>query len=171
MIQVCIMSGHDGQLGSESKVYLTLMGGCELIRPTFARQILANRQQERAGRSKRPRQTFVTLLGGTEIKAPTLAEEFIELQELLSSGQFSMEDWDRNAAEAGRSDVSVASFTLMAGFDECELPSENEEIDRLALHRHLGTISEAASQTLQYGIGQRGAERRATLRRALLAVT
>ena len=106
-------------------------------------------------------------MGATEINAPTLAEEFIDLQELLRSGELRMDDWERHAADAGRSDVSISSFTLMAGFSECELPSENEEVDSLALHRHLGNIPESAGAVLQHGIGQRGAERRATLRRAV----
>ncbi len=168
MIQVCIMSGHEGRLGSEGKVYLTLMGGCELTRPTLARQIAASRRRSEG--LSRPRQTFITLLGVTEIKVPTLAEEYIELQELIGSGSVTLADWDRCVADADRSDVTIASFTLMAGFGECELPSENDEIDALALQQHLGTISETASQVLQYGIGQRGAERRAILRRAISTV-
>ena len=165
MIQVCIMSGHEGRLGSEGKIYLTLMGACELRRPTFARQIVNRRQQ--ANGAPVSRQTFVTLMGATEILAPTLAEEFLELSELLGTGAMTMADWDRAVLETGRSDANFATFTLMGAFDECALPEEPDEIDALALHQHLGHISESACEVLRYGIGQRDAERRATLRRAL----
>lgn len=167
MIHFCIMSGHEGSLGSDNKVYLTLMGACELVRPTLARQIVARRQREQQGKSRLPRQMFLTLMGVTGITAPTLAEEFIDLQELLKGGELRMEDWERAMGDIGRSDVLASSFTLMGAFSECELPSENAEVDSLALHRHLGNISDGAGHVLQHGIGQRGAERRATLRRAL----
>jgi hypothetical protein len=171
MIQICIMSGHDGQLGSEKKVYFTLMGACDLLRPTFARQIVARRRDQGDGAGKPARQVFITLMGATEIKAPTLVEEYTDLRELLQSGALTLADWDRYAAEVDRSDVSVASFSLMAGFSECELPSENEEVDGLAMQRHLGNIPPSAGEILQHGIGLRGAERRATLRRALSVAT
>ena len=60
-------------------------------------------------------------------------------------------------------------LTLFGGLDEGGLPSEEQEIDSLAVQRHLGNIPESASQVLQYGIGQGGSERTATLRRAILA--
>ena len=167
MIQVCIWSGHEGQLGSENKLYLTLMGGCELVCPTMARQILARRKQERNGSPAKPRQVFVTIMGGTEIKVPTLAQEYVDFRDLLHSSSVTMEEWDRYVTEVGRADVSVASFTLMGGFSDGQLPSENEEIDSLAVQLHLGSISEDAGRILQYGIGQHGAERRATVRRAV----
>ncbi|MBI4719088.1 MAG: hypothetical protein HY763_14885 [Planctomycetes bacterium] len=168
MIQVCIMSGHEGRMQLEKKLYFTLMGGMELIRPTLARQILAQRQYERQGESRPRRQFFLTVMGGVEIKYPTLAEEFIDLREMIQSGALSMGDWERAMADLGRTEVAVASFTLMGGFEECSLPTESEEIDSLAIQRHLGNIPERASQVLQLGIGQRDAERRSTLRRALV---
>lgn len=167
MIQFCIMGGQEAVLQPESKIYITFMGGCELRRETLARRILSQRQRQRDGRPV-PRQFFLTIMGGTDIQSPTLAEEFIDLQQLLRSGQLSMEDWDRAMAELGRLDVSIGSFTLMGGFSECELPSENQEIDSLALQRHMGNITRQASDVLQHGIGKRDSERHATLRRALL---
>jgi hypothetical protein len=86
----------------------------------------------------------------------------------MRSGELTMEDWDRAMSELGRLDVSIGSFTLMGGFSECELPSENQEIDSLALQRHMGNITRQASDVLQHGIGKRDGERHATLRRALL---
>jgi hypothetical protein len=169
MVHFCVMSGHDGQLASDSKVYLTLMGACELKHPTYARQVAARIQQQRDPGAPRPRQTFVTIMGATELKAPTLAEEFLELRELLKNRTISMADWERGLAEVDRSDVIISSFSLMGGFDQCALPSENEEVDGLAMQQHLGNISEDAGRILQHGIGQHGAERRATLHRAIQA--
>ncbi len=169
MIQFCIMGGYEGLIRPERKVYLTFMGGCELKRATVARQILAQRLHEREGKSAPPHQFFLTVMGAVEITCPTLAEEFIDLREMISSGSLSMDDWDRAMADLGRSDVSIASFTLMGGFAENELPSEEQEIESLAVQRHLGVISDSAGQVLQFGVGRRDAERRATLRRAILA--
>jgi len=45
MIQFCIMSGYEGRVRPERKVYVTLMGACDLKRSTVARQILAQRLQ------------------------------------------------------------------------------------------------------------------------------
>ena len=79
-----------------------------------------------------------------------------------------MEDWDRALADLSQGDYGVASFTLFGGFDECKLPSEEEEVDSLAMQRHMGNSSENATQVLQHGIGQRDAERRTTIRRAVM---
>jgi hypothetical protein len=169
MIQFCIMGGYEGLIRPEKKVYITLMGGSDLKRPTVARQILSLRRHESEGPSKPRRQFFLTVMGATEIHSPTLAEEFIDLREMVQSGALSMSDWDRAMGELSRTEASYASFTLMGGFSENELPSDEQEIESLAVQRHLGNISEDAGQVLQFGIGQRDAERRATLRRAILA--
>jgi hypothetical protein len=134
-----------------------------------ARQILTRRQREREGKPAGSRHFFLTICGGAVIQCPTLAEEFLDLRQLISSGALSMDDWDQAIADLGRSDTSVASFTLMGAFSESELPSDEKEIESLALQRHLGNISTPAGQVLQYAVGQRDAERRATLRRAILA--
>ncbi len=169
MIQFCIMGGYEGRVRPEKKIYVTLMGACELKRSTVARQILAQRINEREGRTRPPHQFFLTIMGGSEIMCPTLAEEFIDLREMINSGSLSMDDWDRAMADLGRSDVTIASFTFMGGFAENEVPSEEQEIESLAVQRHLGTISDSAGQVLQFGVGKRDGERRATLRRAILA--
>ena len=171
MIQVCIMSGHEGRLRSEKKIFITLMGGMELTRQTVAKQILSQRQMEKdaaAGKPTGQRHFFLTIMGATEISLPTLAEEFIDMRETLRTGVLKVEEWDRCVAALGRSDYSIASFTLMGGFSEAMLPGEESEIDSLALHRHLGTIPEPAGRVLEYGIGQRDGERWATIRRAVL---
>ncbi len=168
MIQFCIMGGYEGVIRPEKKIYVTLMGGCDLQQTTVARQIL-NRRRQAAEAQPAPRsQFFLTIMGGVEIHCPTLAEEFIDLREMIHSGVLSMSDWDQAMADLGRSEGSYASFTLMGGFSESQLPTEEQEIESLAVQRHLGNISESAGEVLQFGIGQRNAERRATLRRAIL---
>lgn len=169
MIHVTIFAGHDGQLQPDKRFYLTLFGGCDLVRPTVARQLLTQRQSQSEGRPLEHRPFFLTIFGGVDITCPTLAEEFLDLREMLNSNLLTMEDWDRSMAQLGRTSAAVASFTIFGGFDECELPSEDQEIDSLAVQRHLGNISDNAGQVLQYGIGQRGSERMAALRRAVTA--
>jgi len=184
MIQVTIFGGTDGRLRFDKALYLTLFGGCDLLYPTAARQVLAERQTQRDikafdekpiasrimdtnPRPKRRKPIFLTIFGSTEIKAPTLVAEFIDLRETLNSGLLTLDEWDRALADLSRSDWSVASFTLFGAFDECALPSDDEEIESLALQRHLGNISQSATEVLQYGIGQRDVERRSTIRRAV----
>ena len=167
MVHICIFSGHEGQLRNEQKFYLTLFGGCDLVAPTIARQIMALQRAKETGHVERPRPFFLTIFGGVEIRVPTVAEEYLDLREMLTSGALTMEQLDRSIPELDRAGASVGSLTLFGGFDECMLPKENKEIEALALHRHLGNIPEAAGGVLQYAIGQRQGERRFTVRRAL----
>jgi hypothetical protein len=95
MVQVTIFGGHDGRLRYDKWLYITLFGGCELVRPTVARQILMSRQAASPERPKQRKPFFLTLFGGAEITSPTLAEEFIDLRELISSGLLTLSDWDR----------------------------------------------------------------------------
>lgn len=44
---------------------------------------------------------------------------------------------------------SVGSFTLMGGFSENTFPTEDREIDGLAIQRHLGNASDRATEVLQ----------------------
>lgn len=168
MFQATIFGGHEGRLRFDGWFYLTVFGACELTRPTVARQLLAQRQAEQEKRPRVRRPFFLTIFGGVDIKSPTVAEEFIDLRETIDSGLLSMNDWDRAMADLGCLDISVASFTMFGGFEEYKLPSENEEVDSLAIQRHVGNISESVGEILQFGIGQGGAERRATVRRALV---
>lgn len=168
MIHVTIFGGHSGRLQNDKWFYLTLFGGFELVRPTVARELLAQRQAERDHRPTRRKPFFLTIFGGGSINSPTLTEEFLDLREMISSGLLKMEDWERSMAQLVRTDA-VASFTIFGGFDECALPSEDAEVDSLAVQRHLGNIPESAAEVLQYGIGQHGTERTATVRRAFLA--
>ena len=169
MIQATIFSGRSGELRLDNSFYLTFFGGFELHRPTIARQILVRRQAAHEHRSTVQRPFFLTIFGGGTIKCPTLAAEFIDLKETIAGGLLDMSDWDRAMADLSRADAAFGSFTLFGGLDECKLPTEEEEIDSLAVQRHLGNISEDAGQVLQFGIGQSGSERNATLRRAIHA--
>ena len=169
MIHFTIFAGHEGRLRLDGTFYLTMFGGCELIRPTLARHAMTKRELEREGRATRQKPFFLTIFGGAGIKLPTLAEEYLDLQESLGSGLLAMADWERSVTDLTRSDSLFGSFTLFGGFDEGELPSENEEIEAIALHRHLGNLSDTAGQMLQYGIGRRDAERYATVHRAVNA--
>ncbi len=170
MIQVTLLSAHEGQMRNDKYFYLTLLGGCSLTRPTFARQLLARRQRESMGSTSSRRPFFLTILGSVEIKSPTLAEEFIDLRELLGSGALTSEQWERSMIELSERGLGLSSFTILGGFDESKLPTENEEIDSLAIHQHLGNVPEPASHVLQLAIGQRHGERCATLHRAVEAV-
>lgn len=167
MLQVCVMGGHEGQLRLEKKVYLTLFGGVELTRPTVARQILATRRESPAGKFNIPHQYFITVCGGVDIYSPTLAEEFIDLREMIRNGELSVNDWEACMAEVARFEASIGSLTLMGGFSEAGVPSEKEEVDKLAVQQYLGNIPAEAVEILKFGIGQKGTERRATLRKAM----
>jgi hypothetical protein len=167
MIQVTIFSGHEGRVRPERKFYLTIFGGCTLVRSTVARQILAAREAAKQGPSHGGQQFFLTVFGAVEIKCPTMAEEFVDLADMMRGGSLSMNEWDRAMATLGRAEFSPASFTLFGGFEEQVLPSEKEEIDSLAIHRHVGSISEDSGRVLALGIGQREVDRLSAVRRAL----
>ena len=170
MFQITAFGGHDGQFRQERKFYLTICGGLELVRPTIARQLLSRSRSRSSADETPPRPFFLTLMGATEIKCPTLAAEFIDLRELLRSGALSRADFERGLAEIAVQQGSIASFTLMAGFDENVLPEEDEEIDSLAVQCHVGNIDDSSRRILQSGIGRSGAERSAVIQRAVAAV-
>ncbi len=169
MVHFCMFGAHEGVLRPERKTYITVFGACELLRPTLAKRLISRVHRDTEKQGSPPTAFFFSLFGATEIKAPTLAEEFLDLKQALDSRSLNLDDWDRAMADQSQLDVSLSSFTLFAGFGECELPGETEEIDALALQRHLGNISDSAGQVLQYAIGQRQAERTATIRRAAVA--
>jgi len=193
MIQVTIFSGRQGPLRYDGTWYITVFGGCELIKPTIAREIMIAKQREHeearlneaqrsagpagnyvrvqqlAARSNRP--FFFTMFGGTSIKYATLAEELVDLQQLIRSQELTIEEWDRALFALAKLDRSCASFTLFGGFDECELPDEDEEVNSLAMQCHLGNISEPSREVLQAGIGLKDSDRRAVVHRAAMATT
>ncbi len=171
MVQITIFAGHDGQLRSDKLFYFTLFAGCDLVRPTAARQAQDYSERRRANRPPPPRPFFLTIFAGVDIKSPTMAEEYLDLREMLSAGALTLDDWERAIGRVSSSEGSIGSLTLFGGMGENEIPSESEEIEALALHRHLGNISDEAGRVLQYGIGQHNAERYSIVRQAVLAGT
>ena len=187
MIQVTIFSVREGPLRYDNTFYLTLFGGCEMTKPTVARQLMIARQRvqpepkpERGDafgtmahamrqQAQNQKPFFLTVFGAASIKNPTLAEELVDLQELMRSGELSLEEWDRAMLTLSHTESSCSSFTLFGAFDENELPSEDEEVNSLAMQCHLGNISEPSREVLQAGIGLKETDRRAVLHRAVQA--
>ena len=126
MLQFCMFGGYEGPLSAEKKCCFTIFGGCELNRPTLARQMLTA-LRVREGKVPAPKLIFVTIFGSTEIKCPTLAEEYLDMRESLASGAIRAQDWDRNMAELDRYQSSaLLSLTLFGAFSESELPTEDQ---------------------------------------------
>jgi hypothetical protein len=170
MVHFCVCGAHGGQLSPDKRFYVTICGACELKRPTVAKQIVEMRRRSAAGMPQVRNHFFVTVCGATEIKVPTLAEEYIDMKEAVKGGMITLEEWDVAVAQLSADEsYRVGSFTLMGAFEDCELPSENEEVDGLAINRHLGHIPEEAGTTLELGVGRSGSQRTAVLRRALAA--
>lgn len=167
MIHFCIFGGHNGQLVADQAVYFTMFGGCELKQPTIAKRMIEIRRLQSAGLPTQRRNFFITIFGGTEITLPTLSEEFLDLQEAIRSGLLTLEQWNAAAAQMSNESVGYGSFTFMGGFESASLPKEEEEVDGLAINRHLGHISDSAGKTLELGIGRSGSSRSAVLRQAL----
>jgi hypothetical protein len=167
MLHFCIFGAHEGELSSDKRVYITICGGCELKRPTLARQLIE--QRERGSKADPGRwRFFFTLFGATELKAPTLAEEFIDLQDALRAELLTVDEWDRGIARLRTMEgLSAASFTVCGGFSTNELPTEDEELDRLALNKHLGNISDSAGRALMLAVGHDGSQRPTAVRRAV----
>ena len=169
MLQLCIFGGYEGPLAPEKKCCFTVFGGCTLRRPTLARQMIAN-ERVSAGKAPTPRMIFITIFGATNIKCPTLAEEFVDLREAIHNGALDANRWDFYVAELDRwSSSSLMSLTLFGGFEETELPGDDEEIEGLALQRHLGNIGEESGRILEMGVGQSGTQRRSVLQQAMNA--
>jgi hypothetical protein len=168
MLQVSVFGSYEGRLRAEKKLYFTMFGGSDLMRPSLARRIERARRL-RGGSQDRPhRCVVVTLFGATEIKSPTLAEEYLDLKAMMDAGLISLGGWDRDVSDVQAfEETTISGITLFGGFDEDSLPEEDTEVDALATHRHLGNISEAAGKILELGIGQTGGQRYAVLREAL----
>jgi hypothetical protein len=169
MLQLCVFGGYEGPLSAEKKCCFTVFGSCELRRPTLARQIIrAGKISE--GHVPAPKMIFVTVFGSTEIKSPTLAEEFIDLREAIRNRALDFDRWDFYIAELDRwNSSSLMSLTLFGSFEETHLPTEEEEVEGLALQRHFGALSEESGRILEMGVGQAGAQRRSVVRQAILA--
>lgn len=168
MLQWCMFGGYEGLMGPERKCYVTLFGGCELRRPTLARQLLAA-QRAGAERAEFGKKVVITLFGATEIKSPTLAEEFIDLREAAKTNLLDLLKWDTYLADLDRwQNSAVLSFTMFGALEESCLPTEDQEIEGLALQRHLGNIGDSSGRMLELGIGQAGAQRRSVIQHAVM---
>lgn len=167
MIQFCIFGGQNGRLSTDPyKIYFTVFGGCELQMPTIATQILAMHRSREQPNTRR--MFFVTVFGSTEIQQPTLVEEFFDAMHAIQSGAIAPAEWDRLAAQLSADDgLRIGSFTLFAGFSSTEMPSEDQELDRIALAYQLGQINDATRQALMLGVGARGPQRVGAIRMAL----
>ncbi len=168
MIHFCIFGGHEGELSPEKRVYICIFGGSELRLPTIARQVVDQHRRVQ-GVERSPSQCFfLTVFGGTTLKAPTLVEEYVDLLNAQRSGAIPPREWDTALAQlaAGRG-LTTSSFTLFGGFESCELPSEDKELNDLALQRQLGQIPEPAVNSLMLAIGQGGPQRFAAVRNAV----
>ncbi len=168
MLQVSMFGGYEGRLRPDKKLYFTMFGGSDLVRPTLARRVEHARQGRSGGQNRPHRCVVVTLFGATEIKSPTLAEEYLDLKAMLDSGLISLGGWDRDITDVQAfEETTISGITLFGGFEEDSVPEEDTEVDALATHRHLGNIPEAAGKVLELGIGQTGGQRYAVLRKAL----
>jgi len=167
MIHFCIFGSQEGTLSAEKRAYVTLFGACELRQPTMAKRILEERQLRTAGRATIRQSFFLTMFGTTSVKLPTLAEEYLDLQEAMRSGALSVGEWDAAMAQLSAESGNYASFTAFGAFEAAELPSEKEEVEGLALNRHLGHIPDEAGKTLELAVGSGGSQRAAVIRQAL----
>lgn len=168
MFQVCMFGAYEGRLAASKRVVLTMFGACELHRPTLARRLLAKSARANEVKPARYRPFVITLFGSAEIRLPTLAEEFLDLREAIRSGAVSPQALDHFLVDlSAEDDGAVFTLTLFGACDEAGLPGEDEEVDSLALQRHLGNISDNEAQILQCGVGQEEAQRRAVLRQAI----
>ncbi len=169
MLQLCVFGGYEGPLSAGKRCYFTLFGGCTLTRPTLARQLITARRAGR-GPSPAPQSIFITIFGGSCVKCPTLADEFVDLREAVNNGSLDLASWDTYMAELDRwHSAAIASLTLFGGFEESELPSEDEEIEGIALQRHFRTLGEESGRILEMGVGQGGSSRRTVIQQAVLA--
>lgn len=168
MVNFCMFAGSEGDLSAGKRLYVTVFGGCELRRPTLARQIIEWRRSGGTGAAFKPRTAyFLTLFGGVSITAPTLAEEFLDLQDAIRANLITLEDWDRAIGQLSSGDlVRTASITIFGAFEGASVPDENVELDKLAAMQHLSRIPPEAVQSLMLGVGQRGAQRHAVIREA-----
>jgi hypothetical protein len=162
-----MFGGYDGPFQTDRRGYLTMFGGSDLTRPTLARRIVHARQRANQHEPPRIRCVVITLFGGTDIRYPTLADEYLDLMAMLAAGTLSLDDWDRDIARLRSFDeVGITSLTLFGGLDEEALPEEDQEIDALAMQRHLGNIPPSVGSILEMGVGMTGPRREAIIRRA-----
>ncbi len=164
MLHFCLFGGHGGSMAPGRRLYITLFGACELKRPTLARMIMEAREN---GKDFDPQRGcfFLTIFGGSGIKAPTMAEEYADMRDLLRSGAITHTDWERHASHLG-SPPRIGSFTLFGAFDGDVLPTEEEELDAIAIQQQLGDLSDRIGRDLMLAIGRPSSQRFQAVRRA-----
>ena len=164
MINFCVFGGHEGTLPSGRQLHFTMFGASEFTRPTMAKMLATRRTHPELDQPTRP--AFITICGGVSITAPPLAEEFSELEAAIRSGETRFEEVDRFIAD-DRGALRVTRFTLFGGCETDALPTEDAEIESLAVLRHSGAINDAVVQTLMLGIGRTGPQRLSVVRQAV----
>jgi hypothetical protein len=170
MVRFTIFSGHEGPLGPDGDVYVTVFASSQLERPPLATWAARTRGQPVTGRPP-AHYTFFTLFAGVEVRWPTIAQEYLALREALRNGVLTLADWDGFVARHGQAGgLRMNAFTLFGGCCGDGVPSEDKELDDLALHRHLGHLTDAAIQTLLPAIGQKSVLRLAAVRQAVATV-
>lgn len=163
MVQFCIFGGQGGVVRPDRpRIYCTLFGGCDLRLAPMATLAAALRNNRSRGMP-----FFFTAFGATEVKRPTLVDEFIDLQEHLRAGTLHPRTWEADMREAAEQVGHYGSFTIFGGLETSELPSENEELDRMALSYSLGQIGEMSRRLLMTAIGQNGTQRAAAICQAV----
>ena len=169
MVHFSIFSGHEGRLGPERGVYISIFGGATLTRMPFAVQVTEQRQRSNAAQTSW--QNFIfSLFGGATIRWPPLAEEFIALRDAVRAGALTFNDWDRAAAGAGRSCMAgVMSIHIFGSLNTDAVPNEDQELDDLTWQRHAGHIPSPAVEALMLAVGHNGAQRLAAVRQAVSA--
>ena len=165
MLHFCVFGGQGGEIEPGRHIYVTLFGGSELKRPTFAKLVRA--KTDAGIDATKSGAFFLTLFGGMEVKSPTLAEEFSELDASIRSGVINTTELERSIVP-DRSSLSTSKITIFGACETANIPSEDEELDALAVLRHSGTVDAPTQDTLMLGIGRTGAERLGVVRQAVL---
>jgi hypothetical protein len=169
MLHFCVFGGSDTELRTEGGVYVTIFGGATLRRPPLAHALTLHRGQS-AEKTRIHQHYCLVLFGGITVSWPTVVQEYLSLRDALRSRTITLDEWDNFVAQSGvDGSLRVNSLTLFGGFDSNETPSEDDELDTISMHRHLGQISEDAAERLMLAIGQSGPHRLAIVRQAVQA--
>jgi hypothetical protein len=166
MVHLCTFGGHEGEQMSPGHVYVTLFGGTDLKRRTVTQRFMD--EQHSNGRGNQRAAFFLTIFGAASVQSPTLASEYVELMQSIRVGTITLKQWDDFASRYSLDRIDAGSFTLFGGFG-AEEPSQDAELDDLAMHRHLGQIPDAAAGVLMLAIGQKGKARSLAVRTAVEA--
>ena len=154
MFHFTMFGDTQGEMPTAGLTALTLFGGSELVRPTFAQRLMQLRgNPPRRSRWRRllglERNLVVTLFGATIVRAPTLTEEFTALRALLDSGSIDAvecRDLLQRLAAKQPLDEVCTSVTLFGATTQ-RRPTEKQERKALQNARASGTLNaDEASQ-------------------------